>query len=142
MSYNPLKVDAAGSSIVTLGTKIAGEDLTNDRQKVSNEVALQVIHEPNALSMTAGLVHTGASVDCSNYRRFTMSGLGYGGTIKLLLQISPDGSAWFWHPNGETASGQYPSTQQGYIEAAYCRVVATNTFASTQSVEAWLTLSR
>ncbi len=141
-SFKNLMNGGQSAMLVSLAEALAGEDLVNDRSKVSPETAQLLTPTQSSVSLATTIASNSAAIDCSNFRKFTVMGYGGTGPIKLLLQMSPDGgTTWFWHPNGETSTTQFPS-QIGDIAAPLCRLVVTNTHTATQNVWAWVCLNR
>lgn len=134
---------------VTLVTTIAGEDIANNRMMISDEVVLSNTNTHNAVSILTGSVGTitnavySSSINCADYRTYSMVGWGADGNIQLLLQISFDGgTTWLWNPNGFTTASQFVCQQNLLYPTPLCRVAAVNTSGSTQNVTTYLALGR
>lgn len=53
----PLSGDLAGNQRVTMGTTLAGEDVTNDVQKVEQRFAYSLVASDTAVKSSAGFLH-------------------------------------------------------------------------------------
>lgn len=95
-----------------------------------------------AVSLANNAADTSGSLDCSNFRKFSLIAAGASGTCKVRLEVSYDGgTTWFTHKAGETSAANTTVMQIDDLVAPLCRVVATNTSGSTQTVSAFLCLA-
>lgn len=101
---------------------------------------LKTVQTHTATAVAASATSIGASIPCSGYKTITALARGGTGTIKYRVEISPDNQNWFWHEKGETTSSQFPVTQIGVLAVNFCRMVAVDTSAAPNTVDAWIIL--
>lgn len=132
-----------GAEGVTLATRIAGEDITNDYQIV----ALSTDHNNGNQgqvfngSVVNGANATSSGFPCTAFRRASIFAVGNGvNTFQIKLQTSEDSTNYADLTTLSTSSAA-AQTQVSEICTSVIRCFVTNG-ATTQTIKMWLVLHR